>query len=523
MINPASVAEFLARKLADSNRTKVLPEEVLDAHLAALDPPPTFVTTPRQCQKATFLLCVKYPGYANWLEQGLGKTWIMLNLAAYLARRDGARTLVLVPYGSQLEEWTDREAPKHRPDIVVRAVDGAPEARFNIFWNVEATVIVVTYAAFLSFVCDRVETEEETKRKMVFDVKRLKQLLLRFQVIVADESANQLGSHQSLTFKTLKKLRDLGLARFYPLSGTPFGNDPGALWSQMYLVDRGETLGPTLGIFRGAYFSTKPNFWGGFKHTFKKGMTEHLHRTLAHRSIRYTADEVEDLPPLTGGITSGTGLMLRGTSIHAETLAYYEQIVKELKAVHGKYVETENAWHRLRRISSGYLLPKDDAGEEHPLVFPINPKLDLLLELLAEVDPARQVIVFCTYRYTVTLLVEALRKAKFKVSSLSGSGGKAGQKSVADFIAGRTRILVANSAGMYGLNLQCANIVIFFETPAGPQDRRQAEKRIHRGDQALPCFVWDLIVKGTADLKILRALEAGQDIFKEVLSGRFLV
>jgi hypothetical protein len=44
------------------------------------------------------------------------------------------------------------------------------------------------------------------------------------------------------------------------LSGTPFGKEVEDIWSQFYLIDFGETLGTTKGLFLEAFFNSQKNF-----------------------------------------------------------------------------------------------------------------------------------------------------------------------------------------------------------------------------------------------------------------------
>jgi len=442
-------------------------------------------------------------------------TSISLNLVRWhIDRGSFNRALVLVPYGTQVPEWAEREAPKHRPDLAAIGVDGSPAERRSIFWESDAEMVVITYAGYLSMVCDRI------KGKMVPSAERLEEAAQRFGCLVLDE-AHAIKNHQSLTFKCLRKQVEIGRPHVYELTGTPFGDEPHDLWSQLYLIDQGESLGPTLGLFRAAFFSTVRNYWGGFEYHFKKALTPNLNRLLAHRTIKYTSEEMVDLPPITGGLVSGGDLLIRRASLPASTAAFYEQAMDELRAAKGDFRDTENSWNRLRRLSSGYALPKDDEGTEQPLIFPSNPKLDLLLELLSSIPLGRQVMVFCFYKFTGQLLADALRKEKYRVGRVyGGQSNRAKNKAVADFIDGRLHILVASDAAAYGLNLQAGNYAIFFESPPSPIKRRQMEKRLWRHGQEFHVFIYDLVIRGTVDEKLLDALMNGRDLFDAVIKGK---
>ena len=64
------------------------------------------------------------------------------------------------------------------------------------------------------------------------------------------------------------------------------------------------------------------------------------------------------------------------------------------------------------------------------------------------------------------------------------------------------RVLVAHPrSGGVGLNLQCANTVVFFgHGQMGAAMRAQAEARLHRQGQEQPVLVVDLLARGSIDV-----------------------
>jgi SNF2 family DNA or RNA helicase len=86
------------------------------------------------------------------------------------------------------------------------------------------------------------------------------------------------------------------------------------------------------------------------------------------------------------------------------------------------------------------------------------------------------------------------------------------------------RVLVVNSKkGAYGLNLQAGNYVMYFESPVSGIDRDQSEKRCHRTGQSRTCFIYDLIMVGSMDERILRYMQEGKDLFKSLVTNPALV
>ena len=70
---------------------------------------------------------------------------------------------------------------------------------------------------------------------------------------------------------------------------------------------------------------------------------------------------------------------------------------------------------------------------------------------------------------------------------------------------------VQYQAGSMGLNLQKANIIIYFTLPLMSEHFEQSKKRIHRIGQKDTCFYYLLICKNTIEEDILQVLETRKD------------
>ena len=174
---------------------------------------------------------------------------------------------------------------------------------------------------------------------------------------------------------------------------------------------------------------------------------------------------------------------------------------------------------RMRQISGGFLGWKnDETGEKAELVFPSNPKLDRLVELLMELPVNRKAVVFHEFVHSGREICKALEKAKIKAGWLYGGtkDSRALQKQFDD--DPRMTVLVTNwRVGGMALNLQVANYCIYYESPVGVVDREQSERRTFREGQTLPGFLIDLVCKGTVDQRILDFHKQGEDVFRALL------
>lgn len=516
MISKSAVRRFLRRRLRDSRKAKRFSERAVDAKIGKLDPAVGFVTDPYLHQKVCFLLGVLRLCYAFFLDMGLGKTKVALDLIAHMnaIERDlyARRAIVLVPYGSNVPEW-EHQASIHAPHLKCVGLDKGGEHRADMLEDTSIDVVVSTYAGLLHY------TSDKSTKKWKPDPTRCENVAEWFGVWVLDESS-YVKSHTSLIFNTLKRVFAMTNPARFLLTGTPFGKDPSDLWSQFYLLDGGETLGQTLGMFRAAFCVSKRNYWGGWEHRFRKEMTGTLNRMIANRSIRYAEAECLDLPELVGGITSGNP-MVRPVEMTSTAEAYYNKVTLELRESKGNFQLVESAFMRMRQITAGWLGAKDDTtGEKLAVALPDHPKLDALIELLTEIPQDEKVVVFNVYHVSGDLVCKALTSAKVPHVRLYGKTSKKGRRAALDrFRTGNARVLVASEAGAFGLNLQAATRVVFFESPVSPIIRRQMEKRCHRGGQDRRVFIYDLVVKDSVDDRIVASLESGRDLFEMILEG----
>jgi SNF2 family DNA or RNA helicase len=518
MINPLVVQKFLNRQLRDSSLAKELSAGQIDARLAGLQVVPAWHTPPLYLlQKVCFLLAQRRKRYLLFLDLGLGKTWISLAVFQHAMQMhraglgDKPRALVLVPGTANVGQWV-LEVEKHCPTMRAQGVTAVGAANRMIQVNGMADIVVVTYAGFLGLICSGKRTgggEQETKGWQI-DKKKLRVFQEQFNFFVADESTAARNA-KSLTYRACKAL-SWKCQWAYALTGTPWGKDPVALWSQFCMIDRGETLGETLGLFREAFFNKKQDFWAGWKYEFDKRKKRLLNRVIRHNSIRYADTDCADLPKLRR--------LIRPVEFVKENQLYYERLLSQLRAAKGDFSETQNTFMRLRQIAGGYISTKDGNGDQLDIRFKVNPKMDELLQVLSEIPEGRKAVVFHEYKLSGELICAALKKAKISHDRLYSGTKKAIKQNIVERFQNK-RVLVASSAGAYGLNLQIANYCIWFERCCDPIIHRQEMKRCHRIGQERTVYLIDLAVRGSVDERIISAHKNGEDLFRAVIDGKF--
>ena len=512
LVAPSAIKAYLERRLDDWRWMKEVPIAALRERVAEVVPDYTFHTAPRANQLVSFLLGREHERFLFNSDMGSGKTKIILDLIA--SRKGDVRALVCVPYNINMGTWVN-QVKQHTPSLRILALEGAQAARKSLIQKQHLFCIdlcVINYAGLHVYMANRLAMNKKTgksKRKIVAeDALDFMQL---FNMVVFDE-VHFLGNPKSLTYKCADLLS--GNAEYaYGLTGTPFNSDPTALQPEFFLVDRGQTLGASLGMFHLGYFIPKKDFFMGVKWTFDAKKKEKLNMAIQHRSIRYEDTELKDLPALAHNTVS-----VLMTDAQRQR---YKELTREMKRGEDA-LEKEAVFIRTRQTTSGFMVAGKDS-ERLEMAFTPNPKLDAIEQFLLDLDPKEKVVIFHDFVYSGVLLKRMLQKNKILYKGV-GHGFKFPQEELRQFIAkDNVRVFLANArAGATGVDgLQdVARYVLFFESPVSPSLRKQAEKRVHRDGQTRHVYVYDFVVDNSVDTKILLNIARGADLFKAICTGK---
>jgi len=82
-------------------------------------------------------------------------------------------------------------------------------------------------------------------------------------------------------------------------------------------------------------------------------------------------------------------------------------------------------------------------------------------------------------------------------------------------------VLVISRAGAMGLNLQeQCRYILFYESPVDVLVREQMERRIYRMGQKRKCLIYDVLVRGSIEEKILEYHKEGRDLQAAIMDGK---
>lgn len=516
LINPKVVKNYLSRDLENHDWMKKLGPLDLRAELhAEFQGLPNFGNL-WQHQQVCFLLVTTLKRFMLHIDMGGGKTLITLYSILYrkLMKSEQPKAIIFVPYVTAVDTWIE-ECRKHTPQLKLVPLTGTTIQNERLLREGDGEVFVICYASAVAMLAQSFAVPRKAKRKQAIDPKRTREIFKGFDTFVADE-IHKCSNTTTLTYRmcrTISQMCEYGVG----LSGTPFGRDVEDIWAQFYLIDFGETLGPTKGLFQEAFFKQKQNYFSGFpEYVFDKRLMPLLSRIIKHNSIHYEAAEMHDLPSkryIKVTLPLPTAMEAYVSRAAAELL----EAVKGGKAQFGK---AEASYLQLRQLSSGFMTVDGQNDVKVKVSFDNNPKLDLLEEKIDAMPPKAKMVVFHHFIYTNELISARLTKLKIGHARIwSGQRDVIGQ--LKKFREDpKCRILVLNDmSGSSSLNLQHANYMFFFEQPDSPINRQQGEKRIWRAGQTKPVTIIDPFMEGTVDERMFYSNQQGKKLLDQLLKG----
>ncbi|KZT02402.1 uncharacterized protein LAESUDRAFT_661821 [Laetiporus sulphureus 93-53] len=434
-------------------------------------------------------------------EMGLGKTVQVATFIGYLAlQRKAFPALIVVP-NSTISNWM-REFERWAPKLRVVPFYGEIKAReiikrYELFHHdpaenttgIKYHVLVTTY-------------------EMITNPKEFTPIFKnvpRWEVLVVDEG-QRLKSDESLIFK---KLKDLKTVHRVIMTGTPLNNNIRELFNLMNFLDPGE-------------WSDLDALSKQFEELSEEKIKE-LHTKLKPYFLRRMKSEVLQLPPKNEVIVPVSMAPLQ-KEVYRSLLSQNLNILRNLVAGSmGAKVNAaiskanmNNILMQLRKCLQHPYLVSDEIepkglsrAESHAKLIDASAKLGLLKMLLPKLrQRGHRVLLFSQFSIALNVIEDFLVGEGMKYLRLDGSTKQADrQKGMDEFNKPDSDIfiyLLTTRAGGVGINLWTADTVIIFDPDFNPHQDLQAIARAHRYGQEKTCLVFKLMVKGSAEDKIMQ-------------------
>ena len=447
------------------------------------------VFRPRPYQVYSIRRIIDTPSIALMLDMGMGKTATTLTaieelLYDYFAVR---RVLVIAPLHVAETTWTDEcREWEHLAGLRVSPVLGSLRQRLDALRR-KAEVYTINRENVVWLV-------EHYGKDWPFDM------------VVIDESSS-FKNPQAKRFKALRKVR-AKIRRLVELTGTPAPNGLMDLWSQLYLLDRGERLGKTLGEYRRRWF--RPG--AGYGHVVYewepiKGADREIYQRISDICVSMKAEDYISLPPV---LYNAVRVALPEKAFDA-----YRKLERELVLDLGdaEIVASTAAVlsNKLLQMASGCAYDADrNVTEFH------SAKLEALAEI-SESNNQRPLLVFYWFNHDLERLLKKFPEAV----KLEGAD------SIRRWNEGKVRMLLAHPASAgHGLNLQHGgSTAIWYSLTWSLELYQQANKRLHRSGQKNTVVIHHLVAKGTIDeavMETLREKKTGQEGLLDAIKARIL-
>ena len=428
--------------------------------------------TPYPHQLAGIDWIVDHPACALLWGMGTGKTVTTLTAIDRLLNdylEDGP-VLVIAPKRVALDTWTtESQGWAHLSHLRVATVVGTAKQRQDALAS-RADIYVIN------------------RENVVW---LLDELGSRwpFPIVVVDELSS-FKSAQAKRWKALRRVRGR-IRRFIGLTGTPRPNGLEDLWPQLYLLDQGERLGKTLGAFRARYLiPEKSNGPIVYSYRPKEGAEDEVYSRIGDICMSIKKEDVLKLP---GQIY--TDVTVRPpAALLKKYKAFEKDKVLECLDADGEIVAGSAAalTNKLLQFANGAIYDLD--GQVHELH---DLKLDALEELVEQAggDP---VLILYAYQHDEARIRQRIDCRKLDTS-----------EDIRDWNAGKIPVAIAHPASIgHGLNLQHGgHILIWFGLTWSLELYQQANERLNRPGQKNVCRIFHIVLQGTHDERVLRALE----------------
>lgn len=413
-------------------------------------------------------------------EQGLGKTKIAIDLMLYWFNQGVLDSVVIVTKKSLIANW--KEELKTHTELSVAEVGTSRKNNYYAF-NTAKRILLTNFESFL---------KEE---------KRFTQLPhCRQMGIIIDESAKIKNPETKVTL-ALHSAAPAYKKRII-MTGTPIANRPYDIWSQIFFLDQGKSLGTDYKSFKLANDLSNDLDGDVKKQESFADSIGSIFSKIEDFTVRETKNSgIIQLPPKE----------YHNIDLHFEMnqKAIYDEVrhqvsydlIVDNKVVEDDLSEVIKRLTRLIEVTSNPALI-DESYKQRPS------KMSALLSLLEEINEREEkTIVWTSYIKNVDYISKQIKD--YNPVAFSGNMSiEERNESIRRFKTDPTvRVLVSTYAAKEGLTLTVANNAIFYDRTLNLDDYLQAQDRIHRISQTDICHIYNLRVIDSIDEWIDRLLE----------------
>mgnify|MGYP003131275395 FL=1 len=447
-----------------------------------------FKTKPFEHQRKAFYMSRDKQSFGLLMEQGTGKTKVIIDNVAYLYSKSKINALVVIAPNGVHRNWVDKEIPEHMPDwcpfSCVYYYSGMSKKHKDKFEEVmfcqdKLKVFTFNVEAFVS------------KGAVLL----MNKILLTNQVmLVIDESSRikRPGAKRTKTITKFSKQTDYRRI----LTGTPVTKGPEDVYSQFKFLD------PNI-LGYDSFYSFKARYcvMGGYenKQIVSYMNVDELTRNIEGHSFRVLKKDCLDLPSKI--------YQRHYVEMSPKQKKLYNSMrddyIAELGDIQIHAPEAITRLLRLQQIVCGYFPAEGDNVVPLP-IDENNPRLQALLDILSDIDS--KVIIWARFKADLKAIERALGELAVAYHGEVSNDQRA--VAVERFQNDdRIKYFVGQpQSGGIGLTLTAATYVIYYSNSFDLEVRLQSEDRCHRiGTKSNVTYI-DIECRKTIDRKIITAL-----------------
>ena len=449
-----------------------------------------FKTKPFDHQRKAFYMSRDKKAFALLMEQGTGKTKVIIDNAAYLYAKGEITSIVVIAPNGVHRNWL-KEIDIHMPDWCIR----------NSFYYSSGMnkKRIEEYDAVLgSSECLKIFTfnvEAFTSPKAIYYMQKI--LVSNKVMLVVDESSRikRPGAKRTKIITKFGKQADFKRI----MTGTPVTKGPEDVFSQLKFLDP-QILGyDSFYSFRARYC-----VMGGFenKQIISYQNIDELTRNIEGHSFRVLKKDCLDLPAKI--------YQRHYVEMTAKQSKLYQTMKKSFVAeLEGNMIEAPEAITRLLRLqqilcgwfpSEGSVTQIDDK----------NPRIEALKEILSDIDS--KVIIWARFKADLRAIERSL--GDLAVSYHGDVTSDAREVAVDRFQNDPTiRYFIGQpQSGGIGLTLTAADYAIYYSNSFDLEQRMQSEDRCHRIGTKNNVTYIDIETRKSVDSKIIKALREKKNL-----------
>lgn len=470
-----------------------------------------FKRAPMAHQAKAFLLSREAPAFGLFMEQGTGKTKVIIDTACYLYRKGLIDALVVVAWPNGVHRnWVEYELEEDMtvPYLAKAWNSGDDTVKGRVDWR--KWILTKDRLKFAGFniECFRSPRGQE----LLLDILSSHRCLF-----VIDQSASIKNHKAQRTEFLIKEAAPLAPFRRI-MDGAPVAEGAEELFSQFKFLDPSIIGHDTWTAFRAEFCTI-----GYFREiTGYKNLPE-LRRRIDGYCYRVLSAECQDLPERIYKLWPfdlSDNEQRIFDELKTKELSFFDGAIdaedEEVELETNRHIEEHRALVknlRLQQISSGWW---PEEGEFKPIDPEDEPSRLTALRGLLEAAPGKALI-FARFRADLHLIQRVLGKEALSYHGGISSADKDHAKR--QFLTNpKIKYLIGQPSSLgIGHTLTVARHVIFYANHPSLRLREECEKRAHREGQKHNLLIWDLIARRSHDTNGVRALREKKSIANLIL------